>query len=757
MRLFIAEKPQLGKVIADALGGGQSRKGHIVCGTDVVTWCIGHLLELSPPEVLNPSYAKWNKEYLPMKLRPWQLRPIERTADQFNTVRSLILRADEIVHAGDPDDEGQLLVDEVLEYCQSTAPVKRVLINDLNTAAARKALGNLRDNKEFRGMYLKALARSVADFIYGLNMTRAYTIAGSEKGLQGVLSIGRVQTPVLWLIVIRWLANKNHAAAVYYDISGNMVFNGTTVNAKLVAPKDRGWQLDTRSRLTDTNIAKSIAEHCKGKTVSVVSSVVEPKTALAPLPFSLLNLQVEMGDRYGISADETMKITQNLRDTYKAITYNRSDCTYLSSEQFAEAPNLVRALFSRNTQYSAAAQDIDTGIRGQAFNDAEIGAHTGIIPTTSVPGIDALKENERRVYDAIVWRYLAQFMPPRHFEVRTILFTCENLSFITRASRTTSRGWTTWLKPAASEQQQEATQANFDTLTSMQVGTQGTCCSIEVEAEKTKPPALYTESTLLKDLQRIARYVRDPRIKSILVGRDAGKKDEHGGIGTPATRTEMLNKLEKRGYYRIEKRKLIPTELGITLIQQLPDIVRTPDMTALWHEQQLMIEKGELSVDAFLDDIESFVATQVNKATASGISAAIWRCECGGHYRRCKGEKGIFWSCSNYPNCRNTAPDKNGEPYLFTLSANCPACRSKLTARPKAISCSKCDFHLFREAFHKTLTENQVNALLTNGKTGLVKGLQKKNGEKFEAVLVLNKTTWKIEPSFPAKRKPANK
>lgn len=184
MRLFIAEKPQLGQVIAEALGGGQRRGGSIQCGQDVVTWCVGHLLELAPPEVHNPAYAKWNAEDLPLKLRPVKYQPIPGTADQLDVVGQLIAQADEIVHAGDPDEEGQLLVDEVLAYFGNSRPVKRVLINDLNAASARKALGSLRDNGEFRGLSLRGQARSIADQLYGFNMTRAYSLAVQARGAE---------------------------------------------------------------------------------------------------------------------------------------------------------------------------------------------------------------------------------------------------------------------------------------------------------------------------------------------------------------------------------------------------------------------------------------------------------------------------------------------------------------------------------------------------------------------------------------------
>ncbi|MFO6979487.1 DNA topoisomerase, partial [Pseudomonas aeruginosa] len=318
MRLFIAEKPQLGQVIAEALGGGQRRGGSIQCGQDVVTWCVGHLLELAPPEVHNPAYAKWNAEDLPLKLRPVKYQPIPGTADQLDVVGQLIAQADEIVHAGDPDEEGQLLVDEVLAYFGNSRPVKRVLINDLNAASARKALGSLRDNGEFRGLSLRGQARSIADQLYGFNMTRAYSLAVQARGGRGVLSVGRVQTPILGLIVSRYLAHTAHKGSFYYNVSAALDFKGR-IRGRLLVADDA--PTDEKGRILEESYANSIASACRGQPGLVVSVVQEEKSQVAPLPFSLLDLQAQMSREHGINAEKTLAITQVLREKHKAITY----------------------------------------------------------------------------------------------------------------------------------------------------------------------------------------------------------------------------------------------------------------------------------------------------------------------------------------------------------------------------------------------------------------------------------------------------
>lgn len=350
MRLFIAEKKGLGEVIALALGNGVNRGGYIECGTDVVTWGSGHLLELVKPESHNPAYEKWNEADLPLKLRPHRYQPIERTAGQFKTVAALIEKASEIVHAGDPDAEGQLLIDEILTYTGTKKPVKRVLINDLNTEKARQALTQLRDNSEFYGLSQSALARSVGDQLFGFNMTRGYTLAARKKGGKDVLSVGRVQTPILGLIVHRYEAFKNHAAAFYYAVSAGFMINGFDLTrcdggeipARFSVPDDA--PTDDKKRIIDKHYADNIASTTQHQPATVTQAQTEPKASPAPLPFSLLDLQVHMSREHGLPAEKTLAVTQSLRDNFKAITYNRSDCRYLNNEQFNDAPQTIAAV-----------------------------------------------------------------------------------------------------------------------------------------------------------------------------------------------------------------------------------------------------------------------------------------------------------------------------------------------------------------------------------------------------------------------------
>ncbi|RMV96748.1 type IA DNA topoisomerase [Pseudomonas caricapapayae] len=719
MRVFIAEKPALGQVIAEALGTVIRKDGYFECGSnDIVTWCIGHLLELAPPEVHNPDYKNWVQADLPLKLRPAKYQPIARTRDQLKVVQQLVGRASEIVHAGDPDDEGQLLVEEVLEYFGNTAPVKRILINDMNANAARKALDGLRDNREFYGLYQKALARSLGDQLYGFNMTRACTLAGRAKGVKGVLSVGRVQTPILGLIVNRYLANKSHTSAYFYTVAASLAVGSSRSQARLVVAADA--PIDDKNRIIDEAYATQVADACRMKPADVTEARVEEKQTAAPLPFALLNLQVYMSKTHSIDAEKTLALTQALREKYKAITYNRSDCSYLTDEQFGEAPQTLSLLSEALPDLAGMFTEVNSERKSRAFNDSKVSAHTAIIPTAVKIDVAQLSADERAVYLAIVKRYVALFLPEKRYLSAKVCFGVNGHTFVARSTKVTQLGWTAQMAEETEEEdsQEDCDPLVFDALADLKVGDAGVCDGITVAKEKTKPLPLYTEAELLKDLRRVAKYVQDPRIKQLLIARDQGKEGENGGIGTPATRGAVLAKLQERGFYAVEKKKLIPTQLGLEFIAALPAIATTPDMTALWHEQQQMIEAGELTVDAFLDELEDFIAHQVHNVDLGNVQG-------------------------------------DGKPVLDSLNAHCPMCGSDLAVTPRVIGCRACAFKFYPEVSGKMLSPGQIGTLLTTGKTGVLKGFRsKKTGKSFDAALKLNHEA-KLEFVYSGKPKRA--
>lgn len=717
MRLFIAEKPAVANDIVKALGGNFTRyDGWFESDNVIVTNCFGHIIESQPPENYNPEYKAWKVETLPLRLYPVKYQPVERASKQLKTIIELINRADvtEIIHAGDPDDEGQLLVDEVLEYAGNTKPVKRALINDNTLPAVKKALANLKDNRDFKGLYLKALARSVADEIYGFSMTRAYTIPAQNKGYKGVLSVGRVQTPVLGLIVNRTRANKNHKSSVFYTMTGYFQRGADVIRAN--------WKPGEFAPLTDRKLldkawANGTAAFLAGKPATVEAAATDDKKTAAPLPFNLVRLQQYMNRKFKMTAQKTLDITQQLREKYKAITYNRSDCSYLSDEQFCEAPQIIDALKAVFPQQL----DINPVRKSKAFNSAKITAHTAIIPTVSVPDINSLSTDERNVYLAIAQHYLVQFMPEKTYQEVSVAIQSGDESFYARARKITDNGFEAFLDAETTdEDESDNDDSAFDQLCKIRTGEILTTKEVTVNEKKTTPPPLFTEDTLLKALVRIADFVTDPTIKKILKEKDKGKEGEYGGIGTPATRGTILETLKKRNYITVEKGKLIPTDTGYALIDALPDIAVNPDMTALWAEKQTAIENGDLTVEEFINELYSDLGGMITDVDLGEmkIEAAVP----AGQSQR--------------------------------LGSPCPSCGKEIIIRPKGYFCTGCEFKIWKNFSGKALSDKQVETLLTKDITGELKGfVSSKTNKQFSAkVKLIDKATGKLGFEFSPKK-----
>ncbi|HCE4117121.1 TPA: topoisomerase C-terminal repeat-containing protein, partial [Escherichia coli] len=658
-------------------------------------------------------------ETLPLRLYPVKYQPVESAAKQVKTIIELIRRADvtEIIHAGDPDDEGQLLVDEVLEYAGNTKPVKRVLINDNTLPAVKKALANPKNNRDFRGLYLKALARSVADAIYGLSMTRAYTIPARAKGYKGTLSVGRVQTPILGLIVNRTRANKNHKSSFYYTMTGHFQRGVDVIRAN--------WKPGEFAPLTDRKLldkawANGAAASLAGKPATVEAAATDDKKTAAPLPFNLVRLQQYMNKKFKMTAQQTLDITQQLREKYKAITYNRSDCSYLSDEQFSEAPQVLDALKSVFDQ----PLDVDSTRKSKAFNSAKVTAHTAIIPTVNVPDVNALSSDERNVYLAIAQHYLVQFMPEKTYQEVSVAIQCGDESFYARARKTTDSGFEAFLgeeNTGDEESEAENDDSAFDLLCKIRTGETVTTKEVVVNEKKTTPPPLFTEATLLAALVRVADFVTDPVIKKLLKDKDRDKKDEHGGIGTPATRASILETLKKRNYITLEKGKLIPTDTGYALIDALPDIAVNPDMTALWAEKQTLIENGEMTIEQFVDELYNDLIPMISNANSAEIKVSP------------------------------SAPSGQSQ----RLSSPCPSCGKQIVIRPKSYSCTGCEFKIWKDFCGKSLTDKQIETLITKGVTSELKGFisQKTNKEFSAKVKLVDKATGKLGFEFTQKSK----
>lgn len=446
MRLFIAEKPSLARAIADVLPKPHKRgDGFIQCGDDqIVTWCIGHLLEQAEPDAYEPRYARWNLQDLPIIPEKWLLKPRSAVTKQLKTIDSLLKQATEVVHAGDPDREGQLLVDEVLDFLklsdEKRKQVKRCLINDLNPQAVERAIERLRENREFIPLCVSALARARADWLYGINMTRAYTLLGQRGGYQGVLSVGRVQTPVLGLVVRRDEDIENFVPKDYFEVRAHIV---TPENERFVAT----WQpsgscidyQDEEGRLFHRPLAEHVVSRITGKPAFVTQYQDKRESEIAPLPFSLSALQIEAAKKFGLSAQEVLDICQRLYETHKLITYPRSDSRYLPDEHFAGRHSVLNAISVHQpelTQFEL--PELDK--KNRCWDDKKVDAHHAIIPTAKAVSVK-LTEHEANIYQLIARQYIIQFMSDAVYRKCTIELDIEKGKFIAKARFLAEEGW----------------------------------------------------------------------------------------------------------------------------------------------------------------------------------------------------------------------------------------------------------------------------------------------------------------------------
>ncbi|EAK4821000.1 DNA topoisomerase 3, partial [Campylobacter coli] len=610
MKLFIAEKPELGRAIAEGLDGNyKSGEGYIQKGDNIVTWAFGHILELAKPEEYDEKYKLWKLEDLPLPIKEFKYLPKKESKKQLKIICDLIHsdKITSIVNCGDADDEGQILVDEIIQYSKTSKPVFRVLINDLTPKAVKEEIAKIKPNADFKGMSERGFARSQADWIVGINLTRAYTIMARKNGYEGILSVGRVQTPILALIVNRDKEFENFKSINYYSLLGDFNINNNTIKARL----------KTEDKILDENLAKEIKESCENQNAKI-NLKIENKKEYPPLPYNLLVLQAECAKLFGFSPDKTLEITQILREKHKAITYNRSDCQYLPETMFEQAPNILNIIkenLNSNDEIQALIDSSDLTIKSKAFNDANISAHYGIIPTQNKIS-SQLTQDELVVYNLIAKRFIIQFFHPREYQTTTINLEVNQRIFTATQNKTTKSGFRSLWQNIDSEEEQENNENDINDLSILKNGDIAKCSLIQIEKKQTKPRPYYTMTTLLKDLNSVAKYVSDERIKKLLIEKDKDKKGESGGIGTPATRSNHIKTLIEREYIEVSKDKkqiIKSTKKGRDLIKLSPKSLITPDMTALWFEQQKMIEISELRREQFLEEITKEVISEIQR------------------------------------------------------------------------------------------------------------------------------------------------
>ena len=625
MKLFIAEKPSLGKGIAQYLPGPhKTGNGCVECdgGKQIVTWAFGHVFEQVEPDFYTPDDVprtpkgkkKWRWDELPILPDQWVLAPKDDAKAQIKVIRDLLKKADSVVNAGDPDREGQLLVDEILDECRWAGPTQRIWLAALDEQSVQKALANLKDNRDYQNLKLSAQARSRADWLMGMNLTRAFSLANTGSG---VLSVGRVQTPTLRLIADRDNAIEHFKPKDFFVPRIQATKDSAAFwSAWQVRPELDG--VDPDGQLIDRAVAEKIVAKAKsaGK-ATVLDYTSAEKQQGAPLGFSLAELQKTCSAKFGLSAKDTLDAAQALYEEHKAATYPRSDCRYLPEEQFGDAGKVLAGLAKLG--FGDLVNGADAKKKSGIWNTGKVTAHHAIIPTGAMQG--SMSPVVAKVYDLIVRQYLAQFYPAYVYRATKIVLDCGvGEQWQANGNVPVSAGW-----KAVFGKIFEAEDDSDGEVLSLPVLTKGETLAVtdaDVQSKQTQPPKRFTDGTLIEAMSNIHKFVEDPAARA--------KLKETSGIGTEATRASILETLLKRGFIERKGKQVVSTAPGRALVQALPDVLTNPATTAQWEDVLGAIADGKVTSDAFEAAQRDFVTKLVGVAKQSHIRVGEPRQSGGG-------------------------------------------------------------------------------------------------------------------------------
>ncbi|MCL2011909.1 MAG: DNA topoisomerase 3 [Cystobacterineae bacterium] len=666
MRLFIAEKPSVAKAIAGELGISGKGDGYIQCGNTLLTWCFGHMLVLAEPDEYTPDDLPrgksgkkfWRVEELPIIPKTWLLKPKAEAQKQLAVIGKLLKKAEVIVNAGDPDREGQLLVDEVLEHFQNSKPVRRFWVSAQDAVSIKRGLEALKDNAAFHGWAEAARGRQQADWLMGMNLSRAFTLRAQRGGSRTLLTVGRVQTPTLALVVARDRDIEAFKPVPFHTIKAVVQHAHGSFSAAWKA-KEEQVGLDSEGRLVDTALADALVAAVKNQAGHIVAYKQEAKKQNQPLAFALSDITALASSKLGYSAEDTLKACQALYETHKLTSYPRTDCAYLPNSQHADAPHILEAIKHVNPELAELVDGADPRIQSKTWDDSKVSAHHGIVPTMHKANKANLNERERNIYEFIVRAYVAQFYPLHEYMQTTVGLEIAGENFAASGKRVMRNGWREVYTVLEEETANNPTQA----LPPIRQGDAITCTEAIRRDAKTKPPPRFTEGTLIRAMENIHKFVNDAEHKKML--------REGDGIGTAATRATIISELKRRGFLSLKGKQLISTTLGRSAVDALPDLVKSPVLTALNERMLKGIEQGTANFAEFVSKQEAFIREQVALANDGAVSerasvSALYKCTAcaSGLVRRAsKNKKGHhWWGCSHFPACKQSYFDLKGQP-----------------------------------------------------------------------------------------------
>ncbi len=609
MRLFIAEKPSLARSIAAVLSMPQVNHSlYIQAGDDIVAWAAGHLLEQAMPEQYDEKYKRWNIDDLPIFPEVWKLLIKKEGKDLFDNIKKLLKKADCVVNAGDCDREGQLLIDEILDYCGYKGEVLRILISDTNPEAVRKALDNLKPDSDFHGDRDAALARSRADWLHGMNLTRLYTKLAEKNGYNGgPLRIGRVKTPVTALVVRRDEVIEAFTPKPFWVIKADIALDNGSFKATW-KPKDTQEGLDEEKRLIDKSVGEALLSRLQGKPAVITNYESTTQSSKPPVGFSLPKLQMVASKKYDLSPAVVLEICQKLYEQ-GILTYPRSDCEFLPDAHQDEAGNVFAVIETMSSM--RVPEQADKNRNTPVFNSKKVEEHHAIIPSASCKATNPLAGNEALIFELVARRYIAFFLPDYEFLQVNIVADIDGEVFSASGRQILNEGW----KAIENDSLEKDDDNDNDEDSSAPLppasdGDKGLCQDVHLLEKKTKAPSRFSEASLLKAMNEVYRYVQDNEVKKILKDTD--------GIGTAATQAGIIKELIDSGMLIKKGKHLISSPAARSLIHSLPENITLPDLTAVWEIFFRKIKDSEMSIDEVIRDIQE--AIRENIASAQPIT-----------------------------------------------------------------------------------------------------------------------------------------
>ena len=682
MKVCVTEKPSVARDIARLLGANDRHEGYFEGNGYQVTWTFGHLCELKEPNDYTDQWKWWSLGQLPMIPQRFgiKLKDDEGIKRQFNVIKNLIAGADEVINCGDAGQEGELIQRWVYQKAECNKPVRRLWISSLTDESIRKGFQELKDAKDFDNLYFAGLSRAIGDWILGMNATRLYTLKYSRS--RDVLSVGRVQTPTLAMIVARQREIENFVPENYWELKTK--YRGVTFNS-------------TRGRFKTEGEANDIVAQIKQLPLTVTSVETKKGREAPQRLFDLTSLQVECNKKFGMSADDALKTIQSLYEK-KVATYPRVDTTYLSDDIYPQVPGIMQAMvpYAHLTAPVLALSKLPKSKK--VFDNSKVTDHHAIIPTNVNPATVALTPEEKRVYHLIALRFIAAFYPDCEFNTTTVMAQVGEYGFKATGKEILKMGWRElYNKPSDKnddeENKEKADEEDNGVMPHFEKGESGPH-EPSVLKRTTQPPKLYTEGTLLRAMETAGKTVDDEEL------RDAMKEN---GIGRPSTRAAIIETLFKRRYIRKERKSLAPTMAGIQLIDTIHEpLLKSAALTGLWEKKLREIERGEYSPAQFIDELKQMIGEIVLNVLRDNSSGSI-------AVEQAKPSKPKSPSASG----GEEKPKKPRAPRLRSIEEiPCPVCgRGHLVKGKTAFGCSE-----YRNGCHTVLPFADYPADLTPAK-----------------------------------------